>query len=63
MALYFLIGFFSGSAFTKNPFEILSVQYACLVMHFGYGIGYLKGIFDFLIFNKSPSNYMKQQTT
>lgn len=63
MAAYFLLGSVSATAFTINPFKILNVQYACLVMHLGYGLGYLIGILDFLILNKSPSNFMKQQTT
>jgi glycosyltransferase involved in cell wall biosynthesis len=33
-----------------------------LCLHFGYGLGYLKGIIDFILLNKKPSGKMKNLT-
>ena len=42
--------------------EFFMVGYAFLVIHFGYGLGYLKGILDFLILRKEPSNRQMKLT-
>ena len=61
--LYLFVGAMSSMIFTKKPFEIIATQLSALVMHIGYGWGYLKGIFDFLILGREPSSNMKKQTT
>tara|TARA_B100001057_G_scaffold172143_1_gene172904 strand:- start:497 stop:1510 length:1014 start_codon:yes stop_codon:yes gene_type:complete len=60
---YLVAGFLSSMSFTKKVSEIMLTQIAALFMHIGYGWGYLKGIFDFLIMRREPSVKMQTQTT
>jgi glycosyltransferase involved in cell wall biosynthesis len=48
-----LIFFSLKQASTLKQFFLIA--YTFLILHFSYGIGYLKGILDFLIVKKSPS--------
>lgn len=41
-------------------FPLVSLVFACF--HFGYGFGFLKGIVDFLVFNKVPSQAFTKVT-
>jgi len=43
--------------------ERLNVFKACAVLHLGYGVGYLQGIWDFLIIHRAPRTSFQQQTT
>lgn len=55
LLLYFLFAFyFSGKASQKvnHFFPIVSTF---LILHFSYGWGYLKGLWDFLVLNRKPS--------
>jgi GT2 family glycosyltransferase len=61
--LYFFVGMLSSLSFTKKPVEVILTQLSAFVMHIGYGWGYLKGIFDFLILGREPSTTMQKQTT
>jgi glycosyltransferase involved in cell wall biosynthesis len=61
--LYLFVGAMSLMIFTKKPLEIIATQLSALVMHIGYGQGYLKGIYDFLILGREPSTKMQKQTT
>ncbi|GAB4420925.1 MAG: glycosyltransferase family 2 protein [Bacteriovoracaceae bacterium] len=61
--IYGALGFLSALSFTAKFMEIIKVQYAILVMHIGYGWGYLKGIWDFILLGRNPANSMQQQTT
>ena len=48
-----------------NAFSIISVfqiGFAILSLHFGYGLGYLKGIVDFLFLKTNPDSNMKKIT-
>ncbi|MGQ0829487.1 MAG: glycosyltransferase family 2 protein [Bacteroidota bacterium] len=49
---YFVLAF--KSAFTKsgNIRAVLNIVYTFVILHWSYGIGYLKGIIDFFIFQK-----------
>jgi glycosyltransferase involved in cell wall biosynthesis len=62
MIFYFLITFMEGVRLGKNIKDGLLIQYAFFNFHFGYGMGYLKGMLDFLILNKNPSDEMKKLT-
>lgn len=50
---------FNGSNSLKESFQIALVF---PILHTSYGLGYLKGIIDFLILNKQPSNRSKTLT-
>jgi cellulose synthase/poly-beta-1,6-N-acetylglucosamine synthase-like glycosyltransferase len=63
LALYLTLGFLSSLQFSKNPLSILKIQWAIFCMHIGYGSGYMKGFFHFIILNRSPSNSMQKLTT
>jgi glycosyltransferase involved in cell wall biosynthesis len=62
MASYFILGLLlagKGLSFVER----LQVFICCVVMHFGYGLGYLQGIWDFLIIDRPPRAEMQRQTT
>jgi len=63
IGLYLLLGFVTSMKFTNHWWETFAIQWAIFIMHIGYGRGYLKGIWDFLIHNRSPNSKMQQQTT
>lgn len=63
LAVYYVLGLLSSAQFTTSLKEMSSIQYATLIMHLSYGYGYLKGVVDFVILNKNPSNNMQTQTT
>lgn len=56
IAAYFILNFIF--ALKTNKFNIIHVfmqMYACFILHFSYGLGYIEGIVDFLILNKQPN--------
>lgn len=56
MISYFLLSFIFALRINKfNIFQIFMQMYTCLILHFSYGLGYLEGIIDFLILNKTPN--------
>jgi GT2 family glycosyltransferase len=58
MYLLMLIFFSLKSAGSVNGFVQIGLAY--LIVHFSYGLGYLKGICEFLIFGKKPSDKQKR---
>ncbi len=62
LALYIVLGVFvappEGLSFTER----LKVFKAILTLHIAYGCGYLRGLFDFLLLNRSPSQGLQKQT-
>lgn len=54
MAYLFGAVYFAFSK-SKNIVEIGSIIYTFFILHFGYGFGYLKGILDFILIGKNPS--------
>ncbi len=41
---------------TKKPEWFLRIIFVFSILHFGYGLGYLVGLFDFFLLNKQPRN-------
>jgi hypothetical protein len=41
----------------------LAVVGVCFILHMGYGYGYWKGIWDFLIVSRPPREDLQRQTT
>lgn len=56
IVLALLMGFKKGS----EPAESIKIAVTFPIMHFSYGLGYLKGIIDFLILHKNPSDKQKR---
>lgn len=52
LALYLAAALFFAAAKSMRPGILAQVMYTFLVLHFAYGIGYLKGAWDFLILRK-----------
>ena len=52
--LYVILGGLSAIRKTKRLSEILKLILAYIVLHISYGIGYLFGVFDFFLLNRSP---------
>lgn len=51
--LYVLMAFVFAAK-SKSPFKAIGgIAYTFFILHFSYGLGYLKGIFDFFILGKS----------
>lgn len=67
-AVYFgILGFYASVVLLAvgkglGLLERLNVLRAIFVLHFGYGLGYLCGAWDFLILNRSPRATFQRQT-
>ena len=62
VALYGLVGFFYAGKQTNqllSKFRILSIFN---VLHWSYGVGYITGVVDFILFNKVPGEKSKALT-
>ena len=57
--LYAITAFYSGFLQTKNIFNVMKIIYAFIVLHIGYGFGYLNGLIHFYILGKKPSSSVK----
>jgi glycosyltransferase involved in cell wall biosynthesis len=56
LALYvLLISYFSVQLGDKSS-EIINLLKSFFILHFSYGLGYLEGVFDFIIFNRAVVN-------
>lgn len=62
VALAYLGMGFLIAAPRANPIDRVMVLFYCAVLHFGYGWGYLRGIWDFLIAGRAPSEDFQRQT-
>ena len=60
MLLYIGISLFFAFRKSKNPKEIAIITWTFWILHYSYGLGYLKGILDFFILSKGPTS---QNTT
>jgi glycosyltransferase involved in cell wall biosynthesis len=52
--LYAAMAVYFGFHETKRVDGALKVAYSFFLLHFSYGLGYLKGIIDFMLMNKMP---------
>lgn len=66
--LYFLglIIYLSGAfyfALTISELkDVIYVVYTFILLHLSYGLGYIKGVFDFMLLNKRPNNSASELT-
>jgi cellulose synthase/poly-beta-1,6-N-acetylglucosamine synthase-like glycosyltransferase len=63
LMLYALLGWQSTAEFTPHFRERLTIQKAILILHLAYGLGYLRGIWDFLVWHRQPQARLQKQTT
>jgi len=52
LALYFFTGLLLSFKYYQNILGNLKVIWSFFLLHIGYGLGYLKGIWDFILFRK-----------
>jgi glycosyltransferase involved in cell wall biosynthesis len=55
LLVYILGAFYFASKIATDPGETLRIVYAFFILHFFYGAGYVKGLFDFALLGKKPS--------
>lgn len=60
LIIYIFTLFSFGLKLLKNSNDLLTVLKVYPIMHIYYGIGYLKGVLDFLILNRTPSDKQKR---
>lgn len=56
LLIYLFLAFVSAIKLTKFIGEIVLIIFTFVILHISYGSGYLKGIIDFIIFNKTNRN-------
>jgi hypothetical protein len=50
--LYWVMAFREAFSATRELSIVFNIVYSFLILHWSYGTGYLKGIFDFFILNR-----------
>ena len=55
--IYLVLAFTFAIQKSKSLIPMLGIVYTFFILHFSYGSGYLKGIFDFFIIGKSIKKY------
>lgn len=53
LGLYILMAFLMAFLKNSNPLIAIKIAYTFFILHFSYGVGYIKGIFDFILLKKS----------
>ena len=53
--LYVLAAFFMAVKSSSSPMVIIYLVFSFFTLHSSYGLGYLKGIINFLILGKKPA--------
>jgi glycosyltransferase involved in cell wall biosynthesis len=56
MSIYILLSVYFAFKKSMKPFESINIILAFWILHFSYGLGYLKGIIDFIILSNGPSS-------
>jgi glycosyltransferase involved in cell wall biosynthesis len=56
LGLYLFLAFNFSLKKSKNIIEIFQIIYVFIILHFSYGLGYLEGMLNFIILNKSIEN-------
>jgi len=62
LMMYILMVFFFGFKVVKDDDQIslVSVLKTYPILHISYGLGYFKGVLDFIILGKKPSDKQKR---
>lgn len=61
-SFYFLVAILFALKKANPKSEFYLLFYTFMILHFGYGFGYLKGIFDFYLLRKQPGGKQKNLT-
>lgn len=56
MILYIALSIFFAVKKSVKPREILIITWTFWILHYSYGIGYLKGVIDFFLLSKGPNS-------
>lgn len=54
LSVYVLTGLFNGLLLTSSVKQMFTVMYIYFILHMSYGMGYLEGMINFLLFNNRP---------
>ena len=57
---YISLNFYFSIKFKDQKVKWFAIFKTYLILHVFYGLGYLKGVLDFFLFNKKPSNKQKR---
>lgn len=60
LAVYVGLGLLVALRAADKPKEVLALWSVFPVLHLSYGLGYLKGMIDFLVLRKNPSDHAKR---
>ena len=60
--LYFILGILFAIKKSKKLKDLLYIFISFPIIHYGYGLGYLLGIVNFLIMNNKPSKKLSRLT-
>ena len=60
--IYFFLSLLASYSLSKKISTILKTSFVFLLLHSGYGWGYLLGLIDFIIFNKKPNDKATSST-
>lgn len=60
LMLYLLLNVFFSAHLARNINEFGSLFKTYIILHVSYGLGYLKGIYEFLLLKKKPSDNQKR---
>ncbi len=55
LLLYGSISLGSALKFSNNAIDVVQIMYSFFLLHLSYGLGYAKGIVDFLLLHRNPS--------
>ena len=58
--LYTILNVFASLSKAKAINDFMNLVKTYWILHFSYGLGYLNGIWDFLMFGKLPSDNQKR---
>ena len=62
LALYLLILILLSSTMSKKVADFVRLIMVFPILHISYGVGYWKGIIDFLVLHKKPSDHQKRMS-
>lgn len=62
LGAYWALGLVAALQCARTPKGVLLFQWAAATMHVGYGLGYLRGVLDFVILRREPAGEMTRQT-
>jgi nucleoside-specific outer membrane channel protein Tsx len=62
LIIYLILNLINSYKVKTKDIEFYQIALVFPILHLSYGFGYLRGLFDFFILNKKPSERNKQMT-